>query len=120
MLRSGTRFGASIRDTNLLPRPCLFDGARVPDEAGQDVGVSGRADLQLIETASAMDAPIFEKLLNTGNTELKPDRLRRVPRPHLARPIRREAATTDTRRAIVCLACRAQMTKPTSMPPSQR
>ena len=37
LLRLGTRFGASIGGTNLLPRPGWIDRSGVPNQAGRDV-----------------------------------------------------------------------------------
>jgi hypothetical protein len=48
--------------TNLLPGPCRFNSVEVPNEDGQGVGVWVRADLQLVETRSAMDAQMFGEL----------------------------------------------------------
>jgi hypothetical protein len=66
-----------------------------------------------------MDTPIVEEPQNTGNAELKPTGTI-VPRPPLASPGPDTGPRRTPGRAIRCLACRAQTTKPTSMPPSQR
>jgi hypothetical protein len=112
MLRLGTRFGASIRGTNLLPRPCRVDSVQVPNQAGpgpwrlsEQTFSSSRPTRRWTRRSSrSCRTPATPNSSRTGTIACRG--------PQLAPPQYGEKWPRRTpERAIRCLACRAQKTK---------